>query len=138
MRMAEQNEPAKDLPVAPRRGKFSEQDWNIKELLHRLDEDQEFLCDLLRIFRDDSQANLQKARAALADGDLPGLMRHAHTLKGMLRNLSMNRAGEEAFALESASRQGKGKEAEEILAHLEQAVAELLPEVDAQLAEVKT
>ena len=136
--MAEQNEPAEDLPVAPQRGRFSEEDWNIKELLHRLDEDQEFFCELLRIFREDSQANLQKARAAQAEGDLPGLMRIAHTLKGMLRNLSMNRAAEMAFALESASRQGKGKEAEEFLAQVEQAVTELLPEVDAQLAEVRT
>ena len=135
--MAEQNEPAKDLPVAPRQGGFSEEDWNIKELLHRLDGDQEFLCDLLRIFREDSQANLQKARAALANGDLPGLMRVAHTLKGMLRNLSMNRAGETAFALESASRQGDGKEAEAFLAQLGQALAELFPEVDAHLAELK-
>ena len=136
--MAEQNKPAKGLRVAPRQNGFSEEDWNIRELLHRLDEDQELLCDLLRIFRGDSQANLQKARAALAKGDLPGLMRVAHTLKGMLRNLSMNRAGERAFALESASRQGDGKEAEEILAQLEQAVAGLLPEVDAHLAELKT
>ena len=135
--MAEENEPAKDLPVAPRQEGFSEEDWNIKELLHRLDGDQEFLCDLLRIFREDSQANLQKARAALANGDLPGLMRVAHTLKGMLRNLSMNRAGETAFALESASRQGDGKEAEAFLAQLGQALAELFPEVDAHLAELK-
>lgn len=136
--MAEQNEPAKDLTVASRQDGFSEEDWNIKELLHRLDGDQEFVCDLLRIFREDSHANLQKARTALANGDLPGLMRVAHTLKGMLRNLSMNRAGETAFALESASRQGDGKAAEEFLAQLEQALAELLPEVDAYLAELKT
>ena len=138
MRMEEQNDPAKELVVAPRRGKLSEEDWNIKELLQRLDEDEEFLCELLRIFREDSQANLQKARLAMAAGDLPGLMRIAHTLKGMLKNLSMNRAAERAFALETASRQGKGKEVEEFLRQLEQAVAELLPEVDAQLAEAKS
>ena len=65
-------------------------------------------------------------------------MRAAHTMKGMLRNLSMNRAAETAFALEITSRQGKSIEAEALLSQLEQAVAELLPKVEAQLAEVKT
>jgi len=68
--------------------------------------------------------------------NLPALMRTAHTLKGML-NLSMNRAGEIACALESAARQEKRQEAEELLVELEQAIADLLPEVDAELAGVR-
>jgi HPt (histidine-containing phosphotransfer) domain-containing protein len=68
---------------------------------------------------------------------LPGLMRAAHTMKGMLRNLSMNRAGEIAYAVETAAREKEAEQAEASLAQLELAFAELLPEVDAQLAEVK-
>lgn len=115
-----------------------EEDWNIKDLLERLDEDQEFFCELLQTFREDSQANLRKAMAAQAEGNLQELMRAAHALKGMLRNLSMNRAAEIAYALEKASREGQGTEAEKFLAQLEQALSALLPAVDAQLAEVRT
>lgn len=111
--------------------------WNMSELLDRLDDDRDFLCDLLRVFREDSQTNVQRAKKALAEGDLAGVARAAHTLKGMLRSLSMNRAAEKASELENASRQEKGEEAESLLAQLAQALAELSPEVDAQLAEVK-
>ena len=111
--------------------------WNITELLDRLDNDRAFLCDLLRVFREDSQVNLQKAKTALAEKNLAGLARAAHTLKGMLKNLSMNRAAETAANLENALRQEKGNEAEVLLLHLEQDLAELLPEVEAQLAKVE-
>ena len=82
-------------------------EWNITELLGRLDDDREFLRDLLQVFREDSRNNLQKARVALAERDLAGLARAAHTLKGMLRNLLMNRAAEIAGDLENASRAEK-------------------------------
>lgn len=124
--------------AALRRSTPVEEEWNIRELLERVDEDQEFFCELLRIFQEDSRTNLRKAMAAQGAGDLPELMRAAHTLKGMLRNLSMNRAAEAAYALEKASREGKRMEAEKFLAQLEQALSELLPEVDAQLAEMRT
>jgi HPt (histidine-containing phosphotransfer) domain-containing protein len=115
----------------------AESGWNLEELLGRLDDDRGFLCELLRVYRDDSQVNLQKAKSALANQDLGELTRAAHTLKGMLRNLSMNGAAGIAGELEHASKQDKGKEAEELLAKLEKSLMELLPEVDAQLAEVK-
>lgn len=109
-------------------------EWNRKELLERVDEDQEFLCELLRIFREESRNALEEAKAAIGQRDLPAVMGAAHTMKGMLRNLSMNRAGEIAFAVETAAREGKAETAEESLVRLEQAIADLLPEVDAQLA----
>jgi HPt (histidine-containing phosphotransfer) domain-containing protein len=111
--------------------------WDVKELLARLDGDQEFLCELLRIFREDSAANLEKASACLQKQDMQELARTAHTMKGMLRNLSMHRAGEIAYALEMAGCAEKGKDAEAFLAQLEQACAELLPEVEARLAGVE-
>jgi HPt (histidine-containing phosphotransfer) domain-containing protein len=111
--------------------------WDVNEVLERLDGDRAFFFELLQIFREDSQVNLQKAKSALSEGDLPGLMRAAHTLKGMLKNLSMNRAGEIAYALETASNQGKSDEAAKLLAELEQAAAEVLPQVNAQLAQAK-
>ncbi len=117
--------------------KPAETSWNLEELLVRLDDDRTFLCDLLRVYRDDSQLNMQKAKMALAEEDLAELTRAAHTLKGMLRNLSMDGAAEIASELENVSKQEKGNEAVELLAQLEKALTELLPEVEAQLAEVR-
>jgi HPt (histidine-containing phosphotransfer) domain-containing protein len=112
--------------------------WDVNELMERLDGDRAFLCELLEVFREDSQVSLQKAKSALSTGDLPGLMRAAHSLKGMLKNLSMNRAGEIAYALETASNQGRSDEAAKLLEELEQATAEVRPLVDARLAEAET
>jgi PAS domain S-box-containing protein len=135
-RVTNHNKPENEARIHPK-GTATEKEWDIKELLDRLEDDREFLGELLRMFRDDSRINLQKAKTALAEGDLAGLARAAHTLKGMLRNLSMNRAAETAANLENASRQEKGDEAEVLLKQLEQGLAELLPEVDAHLAEVE-
>jgi HPt (histidine-containing phosphotransfer) domain-containing protein len=108
--------------------------WNLAELLERLDNDHEFLRELLSIFREDSRVNLQKARAALQARDLPELTRAAHTMKGMLKNLSMEGAAEIASALESSAREGQCESAQACFARLEEALAALLPEVEAQLA----
>jgi HPt (histidine-containing phosphotransfer) domain-containing protein len=115
-----------------------EMDWNMRELLQRLDGDEAFLDELLQIYLEEGQANLQMAKTALSEGNLNVLTRAAHTLKGMLRNLSMNRAGEAASALENAARQGNSQEARELLAQLERLVVELQPKVEAHLAGVKT
>jgi len=114
----------------------SETEWNVKELLERLEGDKDFFRELLQIFRDDSQANLLKAREALARKDLAELSRAGHTLKGMLRNLSMNVAAETAAALETAARLGAQGEAEALLEQLEHSLAEIMPEVETHLAEV--
>ena len=54
-----------------------------------------------------------------------------------MKNLLMNRAAQSASDLEVAARQGEAKQASGLLAQLEKAMEELLPEVDAQTAEVK-
>jgi HPt (histidine-containing phosphotransfer) domain-containing protein len=112
-------------------------DWDINELLERLEGDQQFLRELLNIFREDSAANLQKAKIALQARNLPEVMSAAHTMKGMLRNLSMHRAAEIAYVLETASREGNRHDAVTALSQLERACTELRPEVEAHLAGVE-
>ena len=70
----------------------------------------------------------------MAESNLPELSRAAHTIKGMLRNLSMNSA---AAALEKSARDAAEKESAELLLILEGDLAKILPEVEAQLAGVK-
>jgi len=118
-------------------GELSEAEWNVRELLERLEGDQDFLRELLQMFRTDSQTTLMKAREALAQEDLAEMSRAAHTLKGMLKNLSMNATAELAAALETAARNGARVEAESLLERLDRSLAGIMPEVETHLAEVR-
>ena len=114
-----------------------EPDWDLKELLERLEGDQEFLREILLTFRDDYRACLHKAHRAMVESNLPELSRAAHTLKGMLRNLSMKCAAQTAALLEKSAQEGAERESAELLLILEGDLAKVLPEVEAQLAGVK-
>jgi HPt (histidine-containing phosphotransfer) domain-containing protein len=107
-------------------------------LLERLDGDKAFLHELLLMFREDARLNLERSRKAMAECDFESLTRAAHALKGMLRNLSMGAMAETAAALETASREYRTDDAKELLETLEREMESLLPEVDAQLAGVRS
>ena len=112
-------------------------EWDLKELMDRLDGDEEFLRELLLLFRQDARMNLEKSRKAMAELDFESLTRTAHTLKGMLRNLSMGAAGETAAALENASREKQQSDSEDLLGKLVKEMEGILPEVEAQLTGVR-
>lgn len=112
-------------------------DWDVKELMERLGGDEEFLRELLVIFQGDARMNLEKSRKAMAERDFESLARTAHTLKGMLRNLSMDAAAETAAALENASREKQQADSEQLLGKLVKDLEGILPEVEAQLAGVR-
>jgi len=135
-RAVTQNGPSENCSEPAPHGELSEAEWNVRDLLERLEGDQGFLRELLQIFRAESQTTLMKAREALTREDLPEMSRAAHTLNGMLRNLSMNAAAEIAAALETAARNGARAEAETLLDRLDGSLAGIMPEVEAHLAEV--
>ena len=112
-------------------------DWDLKELMDRLGGDEEFLRELLMIFRQDARMNVDKSLKAMAELDFESLTRTAHTLKGMLRNLSMGAAADTAAALENASRELQRSRSEELLGRLVKEMEGILPEVEAQLAGVR-
>jgi len=113
-----------------------EMEWDLKELMERLGGDEGFLRELLLMFPDDVRMNLEKSRKAIGTGDYEGLSRTAHTMKGMLRNLSM-RAAETAAALEKASQENQQEDSRDLLEKLVKELDGILPEVEAQLAGVK-
>ena len=125
-------------PEGSERETISRSDWNLKELLERLEGDQEILRELLEIFRQDSRSNLEKARSQMAQGEYAGLSRTAHTLKGMLRSLAIAKAAKTAAALEESAGAGHGEQSRELLSRLEKELAGVLPEVEAQLAKVNS
>jgi len=123
----------KEMAFVPPR----QMEWDLKELMERLGGDQDFLRELLVMFREDVRMNLEKSRTALGKSDYEGLSRAAHTMKGMLRNLSMGAAAETAAALEQISRQNLLEESQQLLERLTKELEGILPEVEAQLAEAK-
>jgi HPt (histidine-containing phosphotransfer) domain-containing protein len=113
-------------------------DWDMKELMERLDGDREFLRELLVMFREDVRMNLEKSRKAWVERDFEQLVRTAHTLKGMLRNLSMRSAAETSAALEKAAQENGQSDSEHLLDGLVKELERILPEVEAQLAGIKS
>ena len=119
-------------------GQPRQTDWDLKELMERLGGDEEFLRELLVMFREDARINLEKSRKAMAEHDFELLTLTAHALKGMLRNLSMGAAGETAAALETAARENRQDDSRELLEKLAKDLDGILPEVEAQLAGVES
>jgi hypothetical protein len=66
------------------------------------------------------------------------LSRAAHTIKGMLRNLSMGAAAETAAKLEASSYDALHADSSELLNKLVRELDHILPEVEAQLAGVRS
>ncbi len=124
--------------VEPQSPRSSSPAWNLQELLTNLEDDRAFLGELLEVYLRDSQTSLQEAKDAIVRKDLTVVERRAHTLKGMMRNLMMNAVAQLASDLETAAREGNADDSSRLLPQLERAMSELLPEVDAQIAEART
>jgi two-component system, sensor histidine kinase and response regulator len=110
---------------------------NLPELLVRLDDDRELLCELIEIFKGDFPRLLQELRQSVARKDLTKVESVSHALKGMLSGLSVTRAAAIAARLEQMGRDGKTSELAQSLALLEHEVTDLLPELDGYAIESK-
>ena len=114
---------------------FKEDVLDISELLARVDNDSELARELLGIFKQESLGLLDSLRVAVSEGDLAGVKATGHTLKGMLANLSADRASSAASRLERIGGSVERSELKPALAHLESEMAALLPKLDAYLDE---
>ena len=103
---------------------------NLPELLERVSNDRDLLCELIEIFKKDFPRILEALRQSVASGDLKAVEAKSHALKGMLSGLSVTRAAATAARLERMGREGRIAEFAQTLALLESEVADLLPELD--------
>lgn len=108
---------------------------NLPELLSRVDNDRELLCDLLTIFKEDFPRHLRGLQEAVASQDLKQTMIVSHTLKGMLANLAVTRAAAAVAQLEELAHEGAATQ--QALALFELEVQGLLPEMETYMAEVR-
>ena len=92
---------------------------DFKELLERVDGDAAFVGELSNVFREDYPRQIEAAKACLAEGDVQGVKRAAHGLKGALANLAAHPANDLAAALERCAGAGELKEMGYLLRQLE-------------------
>jgi HPt (histidine-containing phosphotransfer) domain-containing protein len=110
--------------------------WNLAELLDRIDNDQELLRDLLKIFKEDFPRTMQSLESAVAAEDLKNASRLSHTLKGMLASLGATRAAAAAGKLEVLATAGETASLRGALDALGREAESLVPELNAYMAEV--
>jgi|ERR1700733_2906996 HPt (histidine-containing phosphotransfer) domain-containing protein len=109
---------------------------NLDDLLTRVENDHELLCELICIFKKDLPGLLQSLQKSVASGDMKNVEATSHGLKGMLAGLSVTQAAATASRLEQMGRDGRKSELTDALTLLESELADLLPELDAYASEV--
>jgi HPt (histidine-containing phosphotransfer) domain-containing protein len=118
-----------NLPVGP---------INLQELLTRVENDRDLLCDLLTIFKHEFPGHLKALENAVARKDPAETASVSHTLKGMLANLSVTKAAASAARLEQIARAGETASFAEAFAVLAQDVHGLLPAMERCIAEARS
>jgi HPt (histidine-containing phosphotransfer) domain-containing protein len=110
--------------------------FEVAELLARVDNDRDLLRELLDIFKDDAPRHLETLRDAVARGDTAKVASEAHALRGMLSNLSAKKAGAAAATLEQLARTGQVADFAASFCLFEQQMRQLMPEIEACLSGV--
>ncbi|MEE9465717.1 MAG: response regulator [Candidatus Neomarinimicrobiota bacterium] len=87
-------------------GSWVMQVFNAKEVLGRLEGDQELLVDLMKIFLNDLPSRFTELQAALEQDDLGAAVLPAHTIKGASANLGAMELKHIAAQVEAAARNG--------------------------------
>jgi two-component system sensor histidine kinase/response regulator len=110
---------------------------NLPELLTRVDNDRELLCDLLSIFKEEFPGYVKSLEKAVVEMDAAEVASVSHTLKGMLLNLAVAKASASAARLEQLARAGETASLRDAFAAFERDVHGLLPEMESYMAEAR-
>ena len=107
---------------------------DMTELLARVDNDRELLVELLTLFQEDFPRLRDEMHAAIDAGNPNQAEKAAHTLKGMLANLSIKHAVQLAASVELAARAGDAQEMQKAIAGFDREETGLLAAVESFLA----
>jgi len=111
---------------------------NIQELLARVENDRDLLCDLLTIFKQEFPGHLKSLEQAVARKDAAATASISHTLKGMLANLSVTKAAASAARLEKLASAGEAASFQDAFAVFAHDVHGLLPAMESYMVEVRS
>ena len=110
---------------------------NLPELLSRIDNDRELLCELLSIFKEEFPVYVKSLESAVHSKNVAEIANVSHTLKGMLSNLAVARASASAARLEQLARAGETASLHDAFAAFQRDVNGLLPEMESYMAEAR-
>jgi len=128
---------AQRAAMTQQRGRSLQGAVNLPELLVRVDNDRNLLCELIGIFKEEFPLLLRSLQQCVVCGDIKNVEATSHALKGMLSGLSVTHAASTASRLEQLAHDGNTSGLTEALALFESEVADLLPELDACTEEAK-
>jgi two-component system, sensor histidine kinase and response regulator len=111
---------------------------DLADLLARVENDHDLLCELIVIFKEDFPRALQTLQESVAREDMKTVELTSHALKGMLSGLSVMQAAATAARLEQLARERKTLGLRDALTLLESQVAKLLPELDEYVKEAQS
>ena len=118
-------------------GRPEEVTVNLPELLRRVDNDRDLLCELIGIFKEDFPPLLRQLQEYVTRGDTKRVETTSHALTGMLHGLSVTRAAKKAQRLEQMARAGETAGLADALTLFEQELTNLLPELDGYLTKAE-
>ena len=98
-------------------------------ILERLEGNSELLIELVQLFLEEAPQLIEAMRKSLQQGDMQGLARSAHSMKGAASNFFANGTAGAALQLEDDAKRGHTDSAKTALATLEVIVERLLPEL---------
>ena len=111
---------------------------NLPELLARVANDHDLVCELIRIFQDEFPSLLRVLQECVVRQDARRVESTSHGLRGMLSSLSATRAAGLAGRLEQMGREGETPELAATLMPFEREAANVQSELNAYLAEAKS
>lgn len=111
-----------------------EQYLNMPELLARVENDRELLAELFALFQGHFPRLRDALRGAVDSCDPSQAEKAAHTLKGMLANLSIKHGAALAANVEAAARAGDEREIQQALAAFDGEETGVLAAVDGFMA----
>jgi HPt (histidine-containing phosphotransfer) domain-containing protein len=109
---------------------FPDLSVNLPGLLTRVENDHELSRELLRVFKEEFPCLLQSLQEAVMRGDMKRVEVKAHTIRGMLANVSFARAAASAARLERMGQQCVAQGLPEESARLEQEALLALAELE--------
>jgi HPt (histidine-containing phosphotransfer) domain-containing protein len=107
---------------------------DLPNLLCRVENDRELLIELFVLFQEELPGLQGSLHDAIGFGDLPRAAKEAHTLKGMLANLSMNQGTKIAASIEAAARAGDESTIRESLVAFDFEITSLSAAIDSFVA----
>jgi HPt (histidine-containing phosphotransfer) domain-containing protein len=98
-------------------------------ILERLEGNSGLLIELVQLFSEEAPQLIEAMQKSLQQGDMQGLARSAHSMKGAASNFMAHSTAGAASQLEDDAKRGDTESAKAVLARLELVVERLLLEL---------